>query len=136
MSIFSQKQNVTTWRSTSFDSDEKSPASSNFTADAFTKKLGFYGLALIKPGEGRKRKQDQPGGQRDEGKAAAADLAGVSTMPESTRVAMPPTKLLQPQLKSECIFNLSQPDKVHLDRNFSILLFFFFIRKLIATTLG
>ena len=72
MSIFSQKQNVTTWRSTSFDSDEKSPASSNFTADAFTKKLGFYGLALMKPGEGRKRKQDQQGGKRDEGKAAAA----------------------------------------------------------------
>merc|ERR1712216_180491 len=72
------KQNVTTWRSTSFDSDEKSPASLNFTADAFTKKLGFYGLALIKPGEGRKRKQDQQGGKRDEGKAAAAVGTGPS----------------------------------------------------------
>ena len=79
MSIFSQKQNVTTWRSTSFDSDEKSPASSNFTADAFTKKLGFYGLALMKPGEGRKRKQDQQGGKRDEGKAAASVGTGAST---------------------------------------------------------
>ena len=35
-------------------------------------------MALIKPGEGRKRKQDQPGGQRDEGKAAAAVGRGAS----------------------------------------------------------